>query len=182
MTPRLFTDIQGAEGEVLGAYPDPDSPLGQACARRGLHPQDWKRLPGGETLDGAPWTIGYGHTGPEIHPGLTWTSSQAEAALHLDVARAVAALDAHLPWWRRLDDVRQDGLAELCFNMGLGEAGEPARPGRGLRSFVQMLSALEAGRYAQAAEALMASRWAKEVGARAGRIEHMLRTGARQTP
>lgn len=29
---------------------------------------------------GAPWTIGYGHTGPDVYPGLVWTPEQAEAA------------------------------------------------------------------------------------------------------
>src|SRR5690625_2307834 len=27
------------------------------------------------------WTIGYGHTGPEVHEGLVWSHAQAEKAL-----------------------------------------------------------------------------------------------------
>lgn len=34
---------------------------------------------------GGVWTIGYGHTGPEVHAGLVWTLAQAEAALLLDL-------------------------------------------------------------------------------------------------
>ena len=29
---------------------------------------------------GLPWTIGWGHTGPEVKPGLVWTQEQADAA------------------------------------------------------------------------------------------------------
>jgi lysozyme len=31
------------------------------------------------------WTIGWGHTGPEVHKGLVWTREQAEAALKEDL-------------------------------------------------------------------------------------------------
>jgi len=154
MTPQLFGDLETAEGLRLEAYPDP-------------------------VTGGAPWTIGYGHTGPEVHPGLTWTGSQATDALHVDVGRAVAALDAALPWWRTLDDVRQDCLAELCFNMGVGYPAVDERPGHGLRSFVQTLSAVRNGRYTVAAEGLLASQWAREVGARADRLAAMMRDGVR---
>lgn len=30
---------------------------------------------------GAPWTIGYGQTGPNVYPGLYWTDEQCDAAL-----------------------------------------------------------------------------------------------------
>jgi GH24 family phage-related lysozyme (muramidase) len=29
---------------------------------------------------GAPWTIGEGHTGPEVHEGLVWMDAQIDAA------------------------------------------------------------------------------------------------------
>lgn len=34
------------------------------------------------------WTIGYGHTGPEVVPGLIWTQEQADEAFILDLASA----------------------------------------------------------------------------------------------
>ncbi len=154
MTPRLLEDLKADEGLRLAAYPDP-------------------------ATGAAPWTIGYGHTGPEVHPGLTWTEEQATSALHADVERAVAGLDADLPWWRTLDDVRQDVMAELCFNMGVGHPAQDGRPGHGLRAFVQTLNAIRAGRYAAAAEGLLASHWARQVGARAQRLAALMRTGAR---
>lgn len=48
--------------------------------------------------DGKPWTIGWGHTGPEVVKGLKWTQAQADAAFEKDllnfearVARLVTA-------------------------------------------------------------------------------------------
>jgi len=39
----------------------------------------------------APWTIGVGHTGPEVHEGLEWTDAQVDAAYASDLGRRVAA-------------------------------------------------------------------------------------------
>ncbi len=156
MTPVLLSDLEAAEGLRLVAYPDP-------------------------ITGSAPWTIGYGHTGAAVHPGLTWTRIEASLALRADVERAAAALDQALPWWRMLDDVRQDCMAELCFNMGIGFPAETGRPGHGLRSFGRTLEAIRTGRYADAAEGLRASHWALEVGARAERLARMMRDGVRPT-
>lgn len=37
--------------------------------------------------DGKPWTIGWGHTGPEVVKGLKWTQAQADAAFEKDLLR-----------------------------------------------------------------------------------------------
>jgi lysozyme len=34
---------------------------------------------------GGVWTIGWGHTGPEVHAGLIWSREQCVAALHCDL-------------------------------------------------------------------------------------------------
>lgn len=34
---------------------------------------------------GGVWTIGWGHTGPDVHEGLVWTRAQALAALREDL-------------------------------------------------------------------------------------------------
>ncbi len=67
---------------------------------------------------GGVWTIGYGHTGAEIRAGVVWTLGQAIDTLIEDIAIAQSELDEKLPWWRTLDDVRQDVLVELAFNLG----------------------------------------------------------------
>jgi lysozyme len=149
-TPFLAQDLRRDEGLRLEAYPDP--------------------LSGAE-----PWTIGYGHTGPEVGRGLVWTPAQAETALIADIARACERLDAHAPWWRGLDDPRQDVLANLVFNMGwLDAAGT-----HGLGTFHQALAAIRDGRWRDAHDALLASAWAREVGPRARRLATQLLRGVR---
>jgi lysozyme len=63
------------------------------------------------------WTIGWGHTGPEVHPGLVWTPEQAEAAFLSDVAKAVLAVT------RSTDVVLSqnqfDALVSFTFNVGV---------------------------------------------------------------
>jgi GH24 family phage-related lysozyme (muramidase) len=94
LTPEGWTLLKTWEGCRLSAYPDPAS-------------------------GGAPWTIGYGHTGAEVVQGLTITQEQAETWLKQDVAEAAAAID------RLLIDVtltprQRDALISFCFNVGAG--------------------------------------------------------------
>ncbi|NUX58648.1 lysozyme [Paraburkholderia youngii] len=66
----------------------------------------------------APWTIGWGHTGPEVHPGLVWTQAQADAQLLVDMQRAEANVRSVVTI-----PLTQDEFAALCdfaFNIGCG--------------------------------------------------------------
>lgn len=117
------------------------------------------------------WTVGYGHA--HVPPGTVWTLEQAEAALHADIAKAEALLDAHAPWWRTLDEPRAAVMCELCFNMGWGDRSH------GLSSFHHTLEAIRLGLYSAAAEGLLASQWAKQVKGRATRLAEQMRTGTR---
>ena len=95
------------------------------------------------------------------------SKAEALAMLASDIGAVEGALDTSQPWWRKLDDVRQDVMAELAFNLG------PA----GLSAFHDTLNAMRAGQYAAAADHLLASRWATQVGARASELAALLRTG-----
>jgi lysozyme len=143
-TADLLADLRGDEGLRLRAYPDP-------------------------LTGAAPYTIGYGHAGPDVRPDLVWTQAQAEAALRGDVAAVLEQLDRRLAWWRGLDDARQDVLANMAFNLGVA----------GLMRFASMLALAREARWAEAAEAMLASAWARQVGARALRLAERMRTGAR---
>ncbi len=97
---------------------------------------------------------------------------EIEYLLANDIADARADLDRYLPWWRGLDPVRQRVLIDMSFNMGMGA------PNRGgLLSFVNTLSNIRQGRYAEAADMMLASKWAQQVGRRAVRLATMMRTG-----
>lgn len=88
-----------------------------------------------------------------------------------DIQDVINDLDHHLPWWRDQDDVRQNALMNLTFNMGIG----------GLLTFKNTLKALEAGDYKAAGSGLRFSKYAVDVGAtRSGRVARMIETGAWQ--
>jgi lysozyme len=113
------------------------------------------------------WTIGYGHT-PAVE-GAVWTPEAAAIQLEADVDRTLAEMDRELSWWRGLDDIRQDAMANMAFNLGVG----------GLLTFHHMLEALEAHDWHTASAQMLLSRWAEEVEDRAARLAFMIRTGTR---
>lgn len=168
-TVLLAADLRRDEGLRLQAYPDPRSALARACAAAHLAVVDYPRLPAWKLLSGAPWTIGYGHTGSEVQPGQVITEAEADALLAADIAATETQLSAAFPWWLQLDDVRQDALVNMAFNLGV----------HGLAGFPETMSALEAHNWSAAANDLAGDAWAKQVGDRATRIIAMIRTGKR---
>ncbi len=70
-----------------------------------------------------PWTIGVGHTGPEVHQGLVWDDAQIDAALDADLRRfddGVTALIGAAPTTQN----QFDALVSFAFNEGLGNLGK----------------------------------------------------------
>ena len=64
------------------------------------------------------WTIGYGHTGPDVHPGLVWTDEQVEAAFAKDLERFEKAVNeaVKVP----LPQHAFDALVSFAYNVGPG--------------------------------------------------------------
>lgn len=62
------------------------------------------------------WTIGWGHTGPEVGPGLTWTQDQADSQLAIDFTLAQACVNANL--LIPISQEENDALVDLVFNIG----------------------------------------------------------------
>lgn len=117
-------------------------------------------------------TIGWGHNldaSPVagLGEGASLDDAQAEALLRQDVREAARALDARLPWWRGLDEVRAGVLLDMAFNMGAAR----------LCGFCRTLEAVREGRFADAAAAMLDSRWASQVGRRAVELAAMMRSG-----
>lgn len=119
------------------------------------------------------WTIGYGHTGPEVKRGLVWTKEQAEAALIADIVDHNRRIHAALPWLSGLDPVRRRVLENMAFNLGVGSAAT----GKGLLGFKNTLEFVRTGQYQKAADGMLASKWAKQVKGRAIRLANEMRTG-----
>jgi lysozyme len=146
--PQLIADLKRDEGLRLEAYPDP-------------------------LTNSDPWTIGYGHTGPDVRQGTVWTQAHADKALVDDIEKHTAELHAALPWVARLDPARQRVLANMAFNLGVGQPGGK----KGLLGFKNTLGMIERGEYAAAADGMLRSLWAKQVGKRAVRLADTMRTG-----
>jgi lysozyme len=126
------------------------------------------------------WTIGVGHLidprkgggfplelaaicpiPSPITRAFTITAELEDRLLDFDIDRCERLLDAQLPWWRKLDDVRQQVIVDLTFNMGWA----PGVPG-GFDDFHNTTAALESARWADAAWGLRNSLWYRQVGSR----------------
>ncbi len=118
-----------AEFEQFRAFPYPDvgSPLAKATpkVKWGFSPATelLARLPHAtQTLSGAPWTWGYGQTGPDIGPGTPATTEpQARARLEFEVAERLEEVTR-----RSSVDLTTGQLAALAsflFNFGPGKVG-----------------------------------------------------------
>ena len=62
------------------------------------------------------WTIGYGHTGPDVYPGLTITQNEATSLLLHDVATAAGCVNRLVTVALAQDEF--DALVDFVFNLG----------------------------------------------------------------
>lgn len=108
-------------------------------------------------------TIGVGHNIDDL--GIS--KNIAMAILAEDIQTVINQLDAQLPWWRNLDGTRQRVLVNMCFNLGITK----------LLGFKNTLQLVRDGKYDEAADAMLKSAWANQVGARAQRLSQMMETG-----
>lgn len=97
------------------------------------------------------------------------TKAEAAVLLEHDIRDTVRDLDRRLSWWRNLDDVRQEVLGNMAFNLGIN----------GLCAFVKMLAAARRGDFRAAAAEMRDSKWYRQVGGRAVRLAQQMETGTR---
>lgn len=100
-SPRAFAIITAFEGYARAlpdgrcrAYPDPAS-------------------------GGAPWTIGFGSTGPDVKPGTVWTRAEAEARLEADVIKFAGSV-GRLIDGAPTSQAEFDAMVSLSYNVGIG--------------------------------------------------------------
>lgn len=115
------------------------------------------------------WTIGIGRL-IDQRKGGGLTKDEAAYLLGNDIAKFTTALRLRLPWFDKLDEARQGVLANMVFQMGI----------EGLLGFKNTLGMIERGDYEGAADAMLASKWAQQTPARAGRLAEQMRTGVWQ--
>ena len=106
-------------------------------------------------------TIGIGRNLDDV--GIS--KDEAYLMLDNDIQRTSDSLDKNLPWWKTLDEVRQRVILNMAYNLGINS----------LLGFKNTLAAIQAGRYNDAADGMLASKWATQVGDRATRLAKMMR-------
>lgn len=67
------------------------------------------------------WTIGWGHTGNDVHPGQSITQKQAEALLAADLRKHEEYVDDNVTV--AIDDNQRAALVSFAFNVGNGSLG-----------------------------------------------------------
>ena len=89
------------------------------------------------------WTIGYGHTGPDVHAGLTISPARAQQLLESDLA-AIACVNRAVT--ANINQNQFDALVDFVFNLGCGSLLSSA-----------LLRFVNAGDFASAAQQFL--RW-----------------------
>jgi lysozyme len=111
-------------------------------------------------------TIGYGRNLDDV--GIS--EKEAEFMLRNDIAIAITEADKAFDWLQNLNDARKDVVYNMVFNMGLPR----------FKGFKKMIAALERNYFAVAADEMMDSRWAQQVGIRALELQNQMLTGKYQ--
>jgi lysozyme len=107
-------------------------------------------------------TIGYGRNLEDV--GIS--DDEAQLMLSADIKSAYSDVSVY-SWWPDLSDRRKAVLIDMRFNLG----------GAGFRGFRHMLGAISAGDYDAAANEMLDSLWATQVGQRATTLAEMMRDG-----
>lgn len=94
------------------------------------------------------------------------TLDEAETMLQHDVGTAIKEAES-LPFFASLNQVRQAVIVDMIFNLGLPRFG----------MFKKMIAAIEKEHWTVAADEMLNSRWARQVGKRANTLSEMMRLG-----
>jgi lysozyme len=107
-------------------------------------------------------TIGVGRNLSDV--GIS--TAEAELMLSNDLDRAFKTARHYIYTFDKLDEVRQEALINMAFNLG-----------NRLSTFQKMRIALGEGNMQEAADECLDSKWAGQVGVRASEIAQRIRTG-----
>lgn len=122
-----------------------------------------KELKKGDTIQGNP-TLGIGHN-------LNVPISEAACDQIFQDDQIAALQELHkYPWFSMLDDVRQDALTNMMFNLGANKFAD----------FHNMIQAFENHDYEEAAKECLDSEAARQLPERYNEIAYMIRTGEYQ--
>lgn len=96
-----------------------------------------------------------------------FSDDEIDLMLANDIKLADKDARALVPGFDRLDDVRQEVLVNMAFNLGYNR----------LAGFKKFLAAVNSSRFDEAAAEMQDSAWFRQVGQRAVRLRDAMRTG-----
>jgi lysozyme len=67
---------------------------------------------------GGIWTVGYGHTGPDLLAGMKISQADADALLRADLSVAIGCVNRGVT--EEISQSQFDALVDFCFNVGQG--------------------------------------------------------------
>ena len=94
------------------------------------------------------------------------TRAEAQFMLESDIVETIKELDELLPDWRDVSEVRQMVLINMAFNLGTF----------GLLNFKRTIAYIREQDFDKAADEMLRSEWAEQVGERAVRLSEAMRT------
>lgn len=108
-------------------------------------------------------TIGFGRNLSDR--GLSET--EAQFLLLNDIQEVIDQLRHDYQWFDELNDVRQEVIINMAFNMGISGFGK----------FKKTIRLIELGTFDTAAREMLASKWARQVGSRADELSRHMANG-----
>ena len=108
-------------------------------------------------------TIGIGRNLEDV--GIS--EDEANMLLRHDIQEATRQLLHAFPWMGEFNDARISAMINFTFNVGIGT----------VKKFENTLSYMKSGDWDKAADEMMDSRWARQVGNRAIEVTDQIRTG-----
>jgi lysozyme len=108
-------------------------------------------------------TIGCGRNLEDV--GIS--QNEAYILLGYDIERVLQEATREFAWFKSLNMPRQDVILSMIFNMGLPR----------FKGFQKMIAAVINGRFDHAADEMLDSKWASQVGERAKDLAQIMRSG-----
>ncbi len=70
---------------------------------------------------GKPWTIGWGHTGPEVKPGLFWSERKCEEVFQKDCDNVVRQINVYLGLPENINENQFAAMVSFAYNLGIDD-------------------------------------------------------------
>ncbi len=114
------------------------------------------------------YTVGYGQLINQLQDEhYPMSQSRALELLRNKVNEIYKDIELQISWFKYLDPIRQTVLVDMAYNMGMND----------LLGFKNTLYFIRNGKYQMAAEHMLESKWAEQVGDRAINLSKIMESG-----